>query len=44
LGLSISYNIIQEHQGKIEVQSEEGKGSIFTVLLPYCREKGKRTL
>jgi signal transduction histidine kinase len=34
LGLSICYQIIQEHQGKIEVESEPGKGSVFTVIIP----------
>lgn len=34
LGLSISYGIIEEHGGKITVQSEVGKGSIFTIMLP----------
>jgi len=34
LGLSISYGIIQEHGGRIEVQSEPGKGSCFTIHLP----------
>jgi PAS domain S-box-containing protein len=34
LGLSISYGIIQEHDGRIEVQSTPGKGSCFTVHLP----------
>lgn len=34
LGLSICYAIIQEHQGKLEAQSQEGKGSKFTITLP----------
>ncbi|MDH3975193.1 MAG: ATP-binding protein [Deltaproteobacteria bacterium] len=34
LGLSVSHRIIKEHRGSIKVKSEEGKGSIFSVLLP----------
>lgn len=34
LGLSISYNIIEKHGGKIEVQSQLGKGTTFTLILP----------
>jgi signal transduction histidine kinase len=34
LGLSISYGIIQEHGGRIEVQSEPGGGSRFTIHIP----------
>ena len=34
LGLSISYMIVQNHGGRIEVQSTVGKGSTFTVILP----------
>lgn len=34
LGLSISYGIIQNHGGTIQVRSEEGKGTEFTVFLP----------
>jgi PAS domain S-box-containing protein len=34
LGLSISYSIIQQHQGTIEVRSVVGKGTTFTVRLP----------
>ncbi|MDD5300374.1 MAG: PAS domain S-box protein [Gallionella sp.] len=34
LGLSLSYGIIQKHHGRIEVNSEEGKGTSFKVWLP----------
>jgi PAS domain S-box-containing protein len=34
LGLSISYSIIQQHQGTIEVESRVGRGTTFTVRLP----------
>ncbi|SDD57296.1 ATP-binding protein [Sporomusa acidovorans] len=34
LGLSISYSIIQQHGGQIQVFSEKGQGSTFAVLLP----------
>lgn len=38
LGLSISYRIIKEHEGSIEVESEPGKGTAFTVSLPAVHE------
>lgn len=34
LGMSISYKVIQNHNGEITVNSELGKGTIFTVQLP----------
>lgn len=34
LGLSVSYRIIQQHGGSIQVASQVGKGSKFTVTLP----------
>ena len=34
LGLSVSYSIVSEHGGYIDVESEENKGSNFTVWLP----------
>lgn len=34
LGLSIVHRIIEQHDGKIEVDSQEGKGTTFTIELP----------
>jgi signal transduction histidine kinase/putative methionine-R-sulfoxide reductase with GAF domain len=34
LGLSITHRIIDQHDGKIEVESAPGKGTLFTVWLP----------
>jgi len=34
LGLSVCYGIIKGHGGEIRVESEEGKGSTFTICLP----------
>jgi two-component system, NtrC family, sensor kinase len=34
LGLAISHSIIERHHGRIDVQSEVGKGTSFTLVLP----------
>ncbi|MBM4313807.1 MAG: HAMP domain-containing protein, partial [Deltaproteobacteria bacterium] len=39
LGLSIAYSIIQKHNGRIEVESELGKGSSFILWLPIHKEE-----
>jgi two-component system NtrC family sensor kinase len=39
LGLSISYGIIEQHGGRIEVESVPGRGSTFRVFLPVSPEQ-----
>ncbi len=39
LGLSVSLGIIERHGGQIRVDSEVGKGTVFTVCLPLTRER-----
>jgi two-component system, sporulation sensor kinase E len=34
LGLMVSYKIIEEHKGSIEIESKEGKGTIFHITMP----------
>ena len=38
LGLSVSYGIIQEHAGRIEVESEPGEGAMFLITLPVLSD------
>jgi len=35
LGLSLSYDIIKAHGGELKVNTEEGKGSEFVIILPH---------
>lgn len=37
LGLSIAHSIIRTHGGKIEVSSEPGQGTTFTITIPFMR-------
>ena len=40
LGLSVSYGIVQQHGGTLEVESQERKGTTFTITLPTARIAG----
>jgi signal transduction histidine kinase len=41
LGLSVCRQIVEQHQGRIRVESQVGKGSTFTVKLPLRIEEGR---
>jgi len=44
LGLSITHSIIKEHNGSIQVESEEKKGTEFTIILPCEHLKNSESL
>ena len=39
LGLSVSYGIVQQHGGTLEVESVPGKGTTFTITLPCASRR-----
>jgi signal transduction histidine kinase len=41
LGLSVSYSIVSEHGGYIDVESKEGDGAVFSVWLPVNEAEDK---
>ncbi|MBU4343892.1 MAG: PAS domain S-box protein, partial [Proteobacteria bacterium] len=42
LGLSVSYGIIEQHGGQIHVKNAQGKGSIFTIILPATNTENNK--
>lgn len=43
LGLAVSHNIVERHRGRIDVQSQVGKGTAFTVWLPLSGQEAGLT-
>lgn len=43
LGLSLSYGIVQNHNGQIEVESTPGKGTTFRITLPIKHQEQEAT-
>ncbi len=43
LGLSIVFGIVERHHGRIEVDSEPGRGTTFSVILPLKQPAGVRS-
>jgi two-component system, sporulation sensor kinase E len=43
LGLMVSYKIIEEHKGKIDVESQEGIGTIFHIYLPIQNQRTSKS-
>jgi PAS domain S-box-containing protein len=40
LGLSVALSLVQQHNGRIEIESKEGVGSTFTLWIPLNGEEG----
>ncbi len=43
LGLAVSYGIIEQHDGRIEVKSEVGQGTVFTLSFPVEEQTEVKT-
>ncbi|MFL6373239.1 MAG: ATP-binding protein [Pyrinomonadaceae bacterium] len=44
LGLAVSYGIVQEHSGTIEVQSKVGHGTMFKLVFPAAQAESRRAV
>jgi hypothetical protein len=41
IGLATAHQVVEQHGGSLEVESEEGRGSTFTVRLPLAPDTGR---
>jgi signal transduction histidine kinase len=44
LGLAVTYGIVQEHGGTIEVSSEKGDGAVFKLVFPPASSERQRAV
>ena len=44
LGLAVSYGIVQEHSGSVEVSSEVGQGTTFRLIFPIAQKQRQRAV
>ena len=44
LGLSVVYGIVAQHEGSIEVESDEGNGAKFVLTFPVVKKFRKSNL
>ncbi|MBR3296396.1 MAG: hypothetical protein IKI65_00995, partial [Firmicutes bacterium] len=42
LGLAITKQIVEEHNGTIDAESREGEGTTMRITLPLANRKGQR--
>ena len=41
LGMSLAHSIMMRHDGKIDIESDVGKGTTVTISIPIMRETAK---
>ena len=44
LGLSIAVRIIEEHHGRLDIESNQDEGATFVISLPHCRNQAMSTI